>query len=452
MNKKFIYGLVLAASMAACTDDYKDWAEPQQNAQAEIVDFGKGKVTEVASINFAELGDSVEYIKVCDITSPTAADDSISKYVMTIGGQEFSLNARGEVSYADLKAYVENTYGKRPVERILEAYISSWSVNGVSAIKVKSETFLIKVTPVAPVIDTKYYVTGSINGWNNGNTDYEVVNGGGDVYEDAVFTITIPGDSITNDLEFKLTPASGLNGDWSGCVCAAEEEGKLVHNNGGGNFKVAAVEGAKKYVLKFDMLNMTWSCEAISYLEYFYEIGGESKWQTAHALYGPSLDGKYEGFYYLDSEFKFKPNENDWAGDYEYDGEGKIADNGGSNCPAPEAGFYRINVDLGAGTYQLTLISKMSLIGSAVNGDSSWGTDYDLEYSTKNQAWEGTFTMTDGEYKIRADHAWTYSWGGSLDAMTSNSGANLSIKAGKYSFSFKPNCDGKGVLTVTPAE
>ena len=57
--------------------------------------------------------------------------------------------------------------------------------------------------------------------------------------------------------------------------------------------------------------------------------------------------------------------------------------------------------------------------------------------------------MTDGEFKIRANHDWTLSWGGELDAMTSQNGKNISISAGTYKFEFKPNCDGQGVLKIT---
>ena len=31
MKSKFLYTVVLATAFAACTDDYTDWAAPQQN-------------------------------------------------------------------------------------------------------------------------------------------------------------------------------------------------------------------------------------------------------------------------------------------------------------------------------------------------------------------------------------------------------------------------------------
>ena len=37
--------LLLATTMVACTEDYTDWAAPQQNPQPETVTFGNGSVS-----------------------------------------------------------------------------------------------------------------------------------------------------------------------------------------------------------------------------------------------------------------------------------------------------------------------------------------------------------------------------------------------------------------------
>ena len=90
----------------------------------------------------------------------------------------------------------------------------------------------------------------------------------------------------------------------------------------------------------------------------------------------------------MNGEFKFKPNADNWDNDYEYNGDGKIADNGGSNIPDPGAGFYRINVDLSAGTYQLAKVEYMSIIGSVL--DANWSVDGDMTYNTADGCWEWT--------------------------------------------------------------
>jgi hypothetical protein len=58
--------------------------------------------------------------------------------------------------------------------------------------------------------------------------------------------------------------------------------------------------------------------------------------------------------------------------------------------------------------------------------------------------------MTAGEYKFRANHDWSLSWGGAEDALTAENGSNLSIaEAGNYTFSLQPNANGLGTVTIT---
>lgn len=183
-----------------------------------------------------------------------------------------------------------------------------------------------------------------------------------------------------------------------------------------------------------------------SFGEYFYEIGNEVGWDASkeHALYGPDRDGKYEGFAYLNGEFKFKPNADNYDNDLEYAGDksnplsGQVADNGnGVNCPDPGAGFYQINLDLNAGTYTLTKVNVLSITGDGVGGWPSGDTDFthdmDMTYNETDGCWEWTGTITaDKGFKFRMNHAWDMSWGGKasktdFDHMTHKDGINLEV-------------------------
>ena len=250
-----------------------------------------------------------------------------------------------------------------------------------------------------------------------------------------------------------LTPLSGINGDWTKCITAASDgtAGKLSNNNAGGNLKVEAVAGAKIYKLTFNMLDQTWSVKALSFQAYAYEIGNESGWATSHALYGANYDGKYEGFYYLDGDFKFKPNADNWADDYEYVSEGKLIQTGGPNVPNPGAGFYKINLDEAALTYSLTKVNYISIIGT-VNGN--WDTDTDLTYNTATGAWETTATLSAGDMKFRLNHDWAISWGGNgsttaFDNLTSNNSANLAVSAGTYKIQLYISYEGNNKVVMT---
>jgi hypothetical protein len=168
---------------------------------------------------------------------------------------------------------------------------------------------------------------------------------------------------------------------------------------------------------------------APAFAEFIYEIGNESGWGKPHALRSPAQDGIYKGFYYLDGEFKFKPNENDWNGDWEYDGDGKIADNGGDNMPGVDAGFYLITVDLNEMTYSTTPITNISIIG----GFNDWAGDVEMTYNVDGGYWECTTGDVVGEYKFRANHDWGINWGGTEDNLIQD-GANLNSDGGTHTY------------------
>ena len=309
-------------------------------------------------------------------------------------------------------------------------------------------------TPV-PLIEDAYYITGNVNGWNNSDTSLELTNGGKDPYEQPVFTVVIPAPAEGN-IEFKVTPKSGLGGDWSKCLTAADEPGTFATDNKGGNLVIEAVEGAKFYRLSMNMMAQTYTVDALSFSEYFYEIGNESGWSTAHALYGGAGDGKYLGYYYLDGEFKFKPNADNWENDLEYvsgdETSGSLTDGGGPNCPNPGAGFYQINLDAGALTYNIVKVNSISIIGT-VNGN--WDTDTDLTYNTETGAWEITTELAAGNMKFRMNHDWTISWGGAngdpaaFGNLTEYNGKDLAVEAGTYKIQLYISYEGNNKVVMT---
>lgn len=186
--------------------------------------------------------------------------------------------------------------------------------------------------------------------------------------------------------------------------------------------------------------------------DYIYAIGGDTDWKNVYPLRSKvendANTGVYIGFGYLSQEFKFKPNKDNWEGDWEYDGEGKIADIvGGPNCPAPEtAGYYMIKVDLNTKTYTLTLISSIGVIGPAQAG--GWDTDTDLTYNAETGAWEGSMDLSAGEMKFRANDGWDINWGGEL-ANLRQGGGNFTVEAGTYEVKLFAWCDGEAYATLT---
>jgi hypothetical protein len=198
--------------------------------------------------------------------------------------------------------------------------------------------------------------------------------------------------------------------------------------------------------------------EPIVYNTFLYEIGGESVWSVPHPLYGKDRDGKYLGYYYLDSEFKFRPNAGDWNGDYEFAGEGRIADNGGANCPTPEPSFYRIQVDLAEGTYALEAVRSITMVGT----HNSWNvTDLatHMSFDREEGCWTIGYTFAEQtSLRFAMNDDWTVSWGGANgDAsnygdLTENNGKDLSVASGKYRIKLYLSREGSNRVAFVPKE
>ena len=343
MIKKILTMIAFVASVAACTDDYKDWLSPQVVPQPETVTFGDGSIRTEGVIDLNTV--TAEYVKVCTITAPTASKEGFEpSYTLNIGDVVYEIGADGLMSAADLQASIVAIYGNcRPVQRDVQATVSMWLSNGVTTIKTAtSAPFSIWAIPEAPVIEAAYYLTGSINGWDNTDTTYKLTNDGSDPYDNPTFKLRIPAPEDGSNVEFKMTPESGLGGDWSGCLAAGSEEGRFNYKNDGGNLVITADPDALYYDLTFNMLDQTWSAAPVGFNEFIYEIGNESGWSENHPLHGNGL-GQYSAVIYLNGEFKFKPNKDNWDGDWEKASgdafSGTLTTDGGPNIDAVAAWF-----------------------------------------------------------------------------------------------------------------
>ena len=295
-------------------------------------------------------------------------------------------------------------------------------------------------TPYVEDLCDEYYYVGALNGWSDSDKTYQLTNSGVSAYLDPIFSIVIPAPVDDNgnrvDNWFKLAPGTAYGDNfWGSLICAADNgdeslKGQYVIGDAGA-FNQPASDGATYYRISINVLAGTWEFTPMAFKEYIYEIGNESSWSTAHALRSANYDGKYVGYYWLDGEYKFKPNEDNWDGDWEYVDGNKITDAGGPNMPGVAAGFYMIKVDLGEMTFETTPFT-VSIIGSA-NG--AWDTDTDLTYNAEEGCFEVTTTLNDGEFKFRANHDWGTNWGGEPDSL-SQDGPNIGVAAGTYLIKF----------------
>lgn len=383
--KKIIYSLGLVLLAASCTDDYTDWASPQHNDE-EAAKTVALAVEAASPINYENLKtDSVKLFQ----TTVTAQDPTTNAYDVVLynadKSQADTLQADNscQVLAASLQASVEKLYGKRPVQRDIPLTVVGYmSVNG-QALKGVGET-TAKVTLTAPFIDEAYYLFGTVNNFSKQDQTYKLDNGGGDVYDNPKFSITVPApkDASGNrvDFEFKIAPQkaySSADFDKAGIIATVKPEGDnalsgTFSKNNGGYFRQPKSDGAKYYKLEFDMWNATYTITPTNDPELFF-TGSKYGWgATWNAL--TVVNGSTETFWtivYLDKdeEFKFAPQAG-WGNDFgsaatiiDKAGAGLVDASG--NLKATKAGWYLLKVTNGATRKVEVLEPNVYLIGDA---------------------------------------------------------------------------------------
>lgn len=143
----------------------------------------------------------------------------------------------------------------------------------------------------------------------------------------------------------------------------------------------------------------------------------------------------YEGYVWLDGEFKFlapKPDgtfdwgTTDWGDDGSFSG--ILKEQNETNATAV-AGYYRVKANTTALTYS-TEPTVWGIIGAAT--PAGWDNSTALTYNATNKTWSADMTLTAGEFKFRANNAWIIDLGGDPDGDGSMnySGPNLSVATG----------------------
>ena len=433
--KKILFGLTLMAAMASCTEDYKDWASPANNPQ-EPVKSVEVEVTSAGTINLADAEESVQLFT----PSVVVSDEAVSKYTVELYAEaegarkELTADSEGKVLTADLQDAVVSLCGARPIERSLFMDITCLTNIAGQSIQNVSKNVAIKITPEAPFIDPAgYYVVGNIDGWTCTRVDdFHMVNNGGDVYENPEFSVTIAAIAGVDPYEVKFVPSSAFKADgtienWGIALSALPDvdeianKGSFSYNNAGGNIKFAAVEGAKFYTIKANLLEGTYEVTSLSFNPFVYFIGATDGWSNAEQKLALTDDsGIYTGYLYCadpngwGNEFKFQKVPGDWgteinSGHMTGGISGDFADGGGNFKATAGEGVYYVTLNLNANTLNGIFVNKMGIIGD-FNG---WGGDVEMTWNATDYCFEATgagVTANGWKFRINAD------WGINLGA------------------------------------
>ena len=449
-------------------------ADPQSWEQEEAITLPGLSLSPVATVDLANAGDSVVIINPSlSGTIPEGAKIGNFRVELVSENGSTTLNAceEGKVKTAELQTAIETAYGKRPEERTFDAIVYANIMSNGQASLIKAET-TVSAIPVAPVIESAYYLVGAPNGWDWTNGDYQFSHSGKDVYDDPIFTLTFtaPVDEKTGnrvDCWFKINPKSAFEAGAETSTTlgsktdgSTELEGTLVAKGetSCGAINMPASDGAKYYRITLNMMDYSYKVEILNHQEFIYEIGNNNGWSTTYALHSPASDGIYHGAMFLKSGFKFRSNANDWNGSGNWgldaDGtEGKLISDGGSkDIPLTEDGFYKITVDLNKMEYTLAKFEKLGIIGDGQPG--GWDTDTELTYDDTEKCWKATgVELTGGKsIKLRTVGDWNpvNIGGASLDKLIFNSNDNIPVaESGTFTVKLFLETAGQPYATLT---
>ena len=447
MIKKIILGMTLLMSMVSCTEDYTDWANPQTNPQEDAVAFGNGSVTPVDVINLADVTE--DKVQVASIVAPTSSNAAYAPIIkINLGDKTFDIDNEGKMATADLATYISEKYGKRPVERDINATLDAWVSNGSTTVKLAtSEAFQVKAIPVAPVIDEGYYLVGDmfttedVDGWNTVSAKQAFKHSARDVYDDPIFTITF--ETTKADQYWKIIPKKNIDNDnfWADGVVGPKENGSfsmegLLTNVGPG---AGMIKEPGKYKLTLNMMDYSYTIEPVNYDPLIYFIGSTDGWGSSDQKLALVDDekGVYTGYVYIADpnnagfEFKFQREAGNWdnaigASNFmTFKGAAIDPQNGNNLGVNGGVGVYYIDANLSEGTIEATKVETMGMVGQFQGWDKE--APVPMTWNAEEYCFEATNAgvAADG-WKFIVNMDWGINLGGSIDNLTQG-GANLTV-------------------------
>lgn len=483
MKKLSLYISIALAGlfMGSCSEDFKDWADPQTNPQEDAITIPGFTATGAQAINFANVEtDSVSTFTLSEAALPAGFTLENARLELTPQGVEnatkttVNTSIEGKGAVADLSAAVVSVYGKRPSARTFDAQVYVNAVKDGQAVLIDAGKINLVMTPKAPFIDTNYYLVGLMTDWKL-DTNLKFAHSDADVYEDPVFTIMF---TTTADNQYwKIIPQGNVD---AGNIWAVENNPKgvvgvekdgddamsgtlLTTTSKGEKANAGKIAKAGTYQMTINMMDYTYSIKQIA--PEYYLVGALQSWSdqnmsclmTAETAMVQNFTTKWTGDanlkIWLGSDFgKWDNAFGSASGDGVSAAEGKLKANGGAIvCPEKDA-YYTFTADFSTMTYKWTKLANqnptefkyVSLIG--VGGKWNEGDDIDLKQVAPHNWYLAKQEIPAGGLKIRADHKWRDdgNWGfaegqnyeskGTL--ITSGGSSNISVPAGTYNIYF----------------
>lgn len=300
MKKLSLYISIALAGlfMGSCSEDFKDWADPQTNPQEDAITIPGFTATAAQAIDFASVTtDSVNTFSLSSAALPEGFTLGNARIELTPKGVEnatkttvnTSLDGKGAV--ADLASVVESAYGKRPTARTFDAQVYVNAIKEGQAVLIDAGKINLVMTPKAPYIASGYYLVGQMTDWNL-DTNLKFTHSEADIYEDPVFTIIF---TTTDDNQYwKIIPQGNVD---AGNIWAVENDPKgvvgvekdgddamsgtlLTTTSKGEKANAGKIEKAGTYQMTINMMDYTYTIKQPTVYEYVGLIGVGNDWEN----------------------------------------------------------------------------------------------------------------------------------------------------------------------------
>lgn len=445
MKNLSLYALagLIFLSISSCSEDFDNWASPQSFPQEDAVTIPGFTASATSAIDLNSVkADSSQVLSLSTTTLPdgysldkvrielTPADNATEATTV-------STSIDGKAVNTDLQTLVENAYGKSPTARTFSGHVYADAIKNGEAILIDAGTINVVVTPAAPHISANYYIIGGTKDWNAtaASKEYKFAHSDADVYDDPVFTIVLP-IKATGDTWFGIGDDEALDAivnsnDWSKVLGTTSgdgnsgESGTLAPRSeltDAGSFKVENTTGALNAKVTLNMMDYTYTVELLA--PQFYIFGDITGWDAENATkicMTPEGDNVYSYTGYVNGNIKVwsKDDLGNWdkcyntskANDNSTAMTGTIEVSNGGAIHSPEAGLWKFTMNLSDMTYSWEKVEPATeYTYISLSGDfNTWG-DEDLTQVNAHN-WYIRLELTDGNLKLKADHAWTTNWG-----------------------------------------
>lgn len=479
MKKSIILaGLAIVLGLTAC-DDFELPNPPAQSNPDEAVFKGTDlTITQGdVSLDLMAANNAGEPVKVAEVANLV---NFPSTYTLTFG-MEISTNAdfaksvevaaavSGDdvtVSADALNGAIYNTFTHSPEIINIYARFIAYAENGTTKIRLGGDAnsfyatgWEYQVKPFDPneVIEDAYYLIGTFCGWDVTKAIKFNKAVAGSQYDNGVFTIKVDVDAAAAaaGYEWKVVPASGYaSGSLDNAIgveagADGPMSGTLV-KSAGSTANRGVIKAASPYLISIDLVAKTYDVTfAIDYL--YIAANGTSKTDFSKMMRMATKDYvNYAGASYINRQWRIYGQPSLTGMDLVQKGDavtsdagvvtGQLVDNStvgddakGKQMLVPGRQLYWIQANLVNMTYKASPINVISLIGQV----NEWNVDTALDLTPSNNYKTWTISnvkMPAGEYKFCVNHAWTLSFGGSVDQIEEN-GGNLKLdEAGNYDF------------------